>query len=263
MLNSFRVDRMYRSTEYACNHYNNVTSKVSPGSPVHFHEYSLFRTESFVTSFTKNPPLIAQEFFRQYDRFNTTREDQTMKFFSKDITSCKSFGILGIKLCPSCNKETPWILCIARTWAAVLNLKILPIHKDYRAACSECNNGLAMSRASFESLYTKLSCGDSIGRIEDAIRFPDKSARQIKEILAAESIENEEILEMEEKDKAAAEQLRVAEQEALRKLTELENSLIGSDPDAEATTESAFTDTVDKDDPDGFVHSEVPKDKKE
>lgn len=83
-----------------------------------------------------------------------------------------------------------------------------------------------MSRATFDVLKMKLDCGDTIGRIEDAIRFPDKSALQIREILKTESEEQEVIREMEKLEREELERVRTAEEETRKHLSALEAEMI-------------------------------------
>lgn len=165
-----------------------------------------------------------------------------MAIFEKETVTCQSLGILGTKHCPTCNKETVWLLCVARTWYSVVSIRLIPYRKDYRAACAECRNGLTMSKDTFDVLKMKMDCGDTIGRIEDAIRFPDKSALQIREILKSESEEREMYLEMEELEREESERVRAAEEEAMRNLAELEAEIISETGKRETSSE----DTDDK-----------------
>lgn len=154
-----------------------------------------------------------------------------MGIFNKDQITCESFGILGSKPCPICGKETVWILCVARYWFSFSTLRLVPVRKEFRAACSECKNGLPMSRATFDVLKMKLDCGDPIGHIEDAIRFPDKSALQIRELLKTESEEREILREMEEQEREELERVRAAEEEMRKHLSELEAEMAGEPDD--------------------------------
>jgi len=149
-----------------------------------------------------------------------------MAIFNKDQITCNSSGILGSKHCPTCGKETVWILCVARHWFSFLAIGLVPYKKEHLAACSECKQGLSMSRATFDVLKMKLDCGDTIGRIEDAIRFPDKSALQIREILKTESEEQEVIREMEKLEREELERVRTAEEETRKHLSALEAEMI-------------------------------------
>ena len=99
-----------------------------------------------------------------------------------------------------------------------------------------------MSKDTFDVLKMKMDCGDTIGRIEDAIRFPDKSALQIREILKSESEEREMYLEMEELEREESERVRAAEEEAMRNLAELEAEIISETGKRETSSE----DTDDK-----------------
>lgn len=92
-----------------------------------------------------------------------------------------------------------------------------------------------MSRATFDVLKLKLDCGDSIGQIEDAIRFPDKSAIQIREILKSESEERDVLHEMEELEREELERVRTAEEETRKHLSALEAEMAGnSEPEENA-----------------------------
>ncbi len=152
-----------------------------------------------------------------------------MAIFNKDLITCDSSGILGSKHCPVCDKESVWILCVARHWFSFMTIGLVPFKKEYLAACSECKQGLPMSKATFDVLKMKLNCGDTIGRIEDAIRFPDKSALQIREILKSESEEREILREIEDLEREELERIRAAEEETRKHLSALEAEMAGDE----------------------------------
>ncbi|MBN1776405.1 MAG: hypothetical protein JW817_08080 [Clostridiales bacterium] len=184
-----------------------------------------------------------------------------MDIFSKNQVTCDSSGILGAKHCPVCHKETVWLLCVARTWFSFLSLHLIPLRKEYLAACSECKNGLEMSKATFDVLKMKLECGDTIGRIEDAIRFPDKSSLQIREILKAESEEQAVLKEMEELEQKELEHVLHSAEETRKRLSDLEAELIGKpaeEENAQKVTGSGpdvITDKTDGSGPDAVTQA--------
>jgi len=160
-----------------------------------------------------------------------------MAVFNKEQITCEPFGILGSKQCPTCAKETVWLLCAVRYWFSFRTIRFIPMRKEFRAACSECKNGLPMSKATFDVLKMKLDCGDAIGRIEDAIRFPDKSALQIREILKTESAEHDDLRAMEEQEREDLKRIRAAEEETRRQLSALESEMIEDTEEVAGTGE--------------------------
>ena len=101
-----------------------------------------------------------------------------------------------------------------------------------------------MSRATFDVLKMKLDCGDAIGRIEDAIRFPDKSALQIRELLKVESKEQDILREMEELEREELEHVRQAEEETRKHLTALEAEMIGESVPEEGAKPDDISETT-------------------
>jgi hypothetical protein len=102
-----------------------------------------------------------------------------------------------------------------------------------------------MSKDTFAVLKMKLDCGDSIGRIEDAIRFPDKSAIQIRELLKAESEEQSIIREMEELEREELDRVLSAEEETRKHLSALEAEMAGEAKAAEGSSPNNDADPVE------------------